>query len=752
MAWEIRNDYIYATPPWADEDAEMVQLCERVETMEKHVDLLTGAEKLLIAITLPYTTKKVWIDRGDVKPNRILPPLINLGLTVLETMDSIAVIIDVILTTEKEVPITYTHDQLGFAKVGDTHCFLGHHPVGNLPALQSRSTYHRAAVTKPRGSPELWRRMMLDVGVDCPPICLAIALGVTAPVAHLLREDGLFLEVPLFALIGESSSGKTTMLQLAASLWGSPMHLLRNFHATTNAFFAMMRDQSGLPVLVDEGTIAKDFDFDSLLYALPEGRGKLRCTSNGDPRDPIEFSGSIILTSERSVLERAQGYKGQQARILEFSLPWTRSAEEADRIKSVCVSNYGWAGNAIASILIDKGSKRKLKRKFRFFVKRLLSEIDRPPSGVEDRLVKRMALILTSGWVAEKALRLGLHLEKLIRLLTGVFEESTTSIAEQDDAEVLVNNVMSHIASHGSKYPEASDATRGKKPYATVDAWGVKDYYGNKRCVWILADQFEPLIRKNVTCSHRTACRKLESKGVLQRFYGDRFVKEHLVNGAIAKCYCLLLPNQPGVVQTISAMKPGDRSISKIERALTFDPYGVFNDFANDKLLSLNQKRPLFAIGFLRLGAQHCRMILNNALVEALKTTVGSPLYLLPVPHLKIMILSTEALASNASKIRLSFSDGRHFADLENFYDLLRAFGRKLGLYQRLVMTDLSIEKVGPTSVAIINLENDYNTWTGELNPSDLCSIDDNINRDGTQDAPSAPKKTNRSYLLSEDD
>lgn len=53
-----------------------------------------------------------------------------------------------------------------------------------------------------------------------PTVALALAIGASAAVIPLLKEAGVFSETPIFALIGRSSSYKTTMLKMMAGIYG----------------------------------------------------------------------------------------------------------------------------------------------------------------------------------------------------------------------------------------------------------------------------------------------------------------------------------------------------------------------------------------------------------------------------------------------------------------------------------------------------------------------------------------------------
>lgn len=166
----------------------------------------------------------------------------------------------------------------------------------------------------------VWGKAIVEKDVlGHPNMELALAIGVSAPTASLLQEVGLFTEVPLWGIIGESSTGKTTALRLMASVFGSPKEgtgLIKDFHATDTAIFAMLQD-CGMIHLFDEATLRERDNFSSMLYSLSKGVDKLRCNSDGTLKERQSFSGSVVITGEQSLLEQSSVNLGLYARMVE---------------------------------------------------------------------------------------------------------------------------------------------------------------------------------------------------------------------------------------------------------------------------------------------------------------------------------------------------------------------------------------------------------------------------------------------------
>ena len=75
------------------------------------------------------------------------------------------------------------------------------------------------------------------------------------------------------SLVGTSSTGKTTALQLAASLYSSPDDeaVYSGFYGTSNALIHMLGRHQGVPLCYDESTISNNMDKGNFVYAIVEG-------------------------------------------------------------------------------------------------------------------------------------------------------------------------------------------------------------------------------------------------------------------------------------------------------------------------------------------------------------------------------------------------------------------------------------------------------------------------------------------------
>ena len=98
----------------------------------------------------------------------------------------------------------------------------------------------------------------------------ALSTAFAAPILKILGEDS-----GGFNIKGNSSTGKSTALTVAASVWGSPKYL-QQWKSTDNAMEAIANSYNNCLLCLDElgqvdGNIASD-----MIYMLANGSGKNR--------------------------------------------------------------------------------------------------------------------------------------------------------------------------------------------------------------------------------------------------------------------------------------------------------------------------------------------------------------------------------------------------------------------------------------------------------------------------------------------
>lgn len=296
-----------------------------------------------------------------------------------------------IFNQEKKATTEIRHLTLGFAMYRGKKVFFGG------KSINVKSFYDGKLAVVPSGNFDVWKKMIQEevIGTDMEII---LAIASAAPLIDYFHET-FHTGNLLVSLVGESSTGKTTAGCLAVSLGArSSSHgsMIFSFSDTANAL--MNSISSSYPTVIDEGSLIR-FNPTSMMYNLAEGKEKGRMTGERKVAECNTFHTSIIMTSEKSILNICDENTGLLVRCFEFEgVTWTKSAESSEHIKNTCEQNFGFVIPNIASLLLNMeqtGAVTKVVEKYfcyqSDFVK-ILKEESKYTSFAE-RICKMIAVI-----------------------------------------------------------------------------------------------------------------------------------------------------------------------------------------------------------------------------------------------------------------------------------------------------------------------------------------------------------------------
>lgn len=198
------------------------------------------------------------------------------------------------------------------------------------------------------GSEAEYNKLITNVVIPSKELSLAYALGFSGVIISRLAKYR-DLGVIIVGLSGKSTTGKTTSLQLIASIWGdtrdSSSFFVRN-DASGLGFKAQYAGMYGVPCLFDDITTNEKLDMSDFIYSSAKGQGRIVSNTKGQvDRSRLGFSGICITTSEMALTEHTRKDQGLFARLLDFGeISWTKSAQESDTIKNTVFENYGFKG------------------------------------------------------------------------------------------------------------------------------------------------------------------------------------------------------------------------------------------------------------------------------------------------------------------------------------------------------------------------------------------------------------------------
>lgn len=146
------------------------------------------------------------------------------------------------------------------------------------------------------GSLEQWQQQIGALCVGNHRLAFVVSVAFAGPLLHLLgHESGGF------HLYGDSSGGKTTHLQVAASIYGGP-RLVRSWRSTDNALESIAAAHSDGLLVLDEIGMCDPRIIGETVYMLGNGTGKARANDRGQAGRVVQEWRLLFLSTGEKTL------------------------------------------------------------------------------------------------------------------------------------------------------------------------------------------------------------------------------------------------------------------------------------------------------------------------------------------------------------------------------------------------------------------------------------------------------------------
>lgn len=204
-----------------------------------------------------------------------------------------------------------------------------------------------------KGTPDAWAeglRLLVELGEDGYMGLAAVGLAAAAPlVRHVGRRR------PILGIAATSSTGKTSILTYALSVWASPEALtIQSMNSTPKGVEEAAVCVPDLPVLLDdfqEPASERPKQAGHALYFLGNGQQRTTAKKDGGVSGGRPRWGVAFYASEYSIAGAMQG--GADRRVVELTarpLPAGRS-DLSDRIKAIGNGNGGAIAGALLAVI-----------------------------------------------------------------------------------------------------------------------------------------------------------------------------------------------------------------------------------------------------------------------------------------------------------------------------------------------------------------------------------------------------------------
>lgn len=201
-----------------------------------------------------------------------------------------------------------------------------------------------------------WRDGIAAKAVGNPLLMLAVSASFAGPLLSRCNSEG-----GGFHVVGDSSTGKTTLIEAACATWGGP-GFKRSWRATANGMEGAAAMFNDCLLALDEISECDPKEVGAIVYALGNGRGKQRASRSGNARGVTRWRCFVISSGERTIATTMQegGHRakaGQSMRLLDIPAAQTFGAWDAlhgatspaafsDAIKRTAAQHHGQAGRA----------------------------------------------------------------------------------------------------------------------------------------------------------------------------------------------------------------------------------------------------------------------------------------------------------------------------------------------------------------------------------------------------------------------
>lgn len=494
---------------------------------------------------------KHYLRRSNLSRKSLLE-LSGKGVDAFE--HTVGTLIKVIQLQEKEYlenngEVEYLHKKLGWddVEVGDETVRVFKHYVVND---EFDSQYIGNYDIKPKGTLEGWVKNMEDEVIGHIPAETVLVSALSSVMVGYLGRNANCENI-IIHLVGDSSSGKTTMAYLATATAGNPdissNSLLRTWGATSNAIITSKAGNYGLVTILDEISMFTGRNLSDLVYKLSTGLEKDRLNKECELKANKSYLTTIFSTGEAGLLAKCNQNTGLKIRVNELEAIWTRSAQNSERIKQNSLKNYGFASVELAKTVKIKGMEPLMERldywKNTYKAKTKVNEF-------ADRMSIKYGIIMLTAELTKETFDFKLNLNGILDFLVeNEYKNSNNRDIALEAYEKLVDYIHMHHR-HFNEFVKNTIKAGNIKNVENTDLWGKlecvrkKELYvnGNQIVeeVSLYRQKFKDIIQELGYEDDKILLEKFKQKGFLNcengRFYRKRKMQD---SGTVERVYVI---------------------------------------------------------------------------------------------------------------------------------------------------------------------------------------------------------------------
>lgn len=433
-------------------------------------------------------------------------------------------------------------------------CFMhGRHAIkpetvtevhGMIPA----ASYNPSSGINARGSLDEWKEKVLKHATGDMQK-LAVWIGLSSCLLPLLNEQGI-----IYHFYGQSSVGKTALLQLAASVngnGGEPGNsdsLIESWNTTPNALEMTLEQRNHITAPIDELGVYKGPKIGDAIYALANGKGKNRMSGETLKNvEPASWLLNIISSGEISMQERLRdGGETVKDGLLHRSIDLLITPEHvrscADEssedcghrieiIKANSAQYYGTAGRVFIEYLVNLTNDEAETREYvndlhEWVCKALLAHCEvrgYQLNTVQKRLLKRFAVPGTAAFMAYDSGILEWGEDEIFATLMTAFDIWMANVQPETDPKLEA--LMCLQTTLGTEHQKFGNLSRNPILSRYEPVYGI---LLPEKQMLVLPEAIDGWV-KHYGVNARQLAKLLDARGFLIRTERDRLISRKLM-------------------------------------------------------------------------------------------------------------------------------------------------------------------------------------------------------------------------------
>lgn len=406
------------------------------------------------------------------------------------------------------------------------------------------------------GTLDDWNRNIFD---DSPYPLFALCCSLAAP---LLKFAPSMPSVGVH-FYGDSTSGKTAMLQYAASAWGCGCEpdsqekhpYICRWNSTQNGFEGQASAHNHMPFIVDEMGSSGVKDLAQLIYNFSGGVGKEAMDSTRTMKTPKRWQTFLISSGEVSSLEKMEepkfGTKKSQVKAgaafrlqdILISKGAIRNKEQADRIKVNAGKYFGSLGPAFVQAIVENFTLEGITDIVEHNLTKAVTRLSegRGLGPLQLRALKTIALAEVAGLLlVHFKLIPGLNLTKVQAAIDVIVRDWSPGASELNDStravQALREYVLKYRDSRFKEYPP-SLIDLAKPENKEKEKLSISGYCGDIEgdSVYLFPDAMKEATGGEI----RTATALLLDKGWLKSSEKNKRTYRLTLDGQQVRGYCI---------------------------------------------------------------------------------------------------------------------------------------------------------------------------------------------------------------------